>query len=698
VRLTFTIDGGLNVSGSDETRMEVDYQQDAGPLFTLLAAGYSPVNQETFMSAPNSFGTRFGPGTFGGFTLAAQSLNGSGEFTTSDLPIVFGTSFDVTAGLLVWAIPSATDTAFIDFLSTVRLTGIQVLNASQQPVAFTIVSGSGTSYDASGVHLTPDPFTVLTRSGTPLPGGTGYLTGIPQGPPVSTTRAAFLGLGTSGQEGIYAGAVLAPSPPPIKVADLATAIPGGTGTFTGFGSPSLTTSPVANPDPPPIRLGFLGSGAGQQGVYLSDVTDVSAPLPPPIKVADLATAIPGGAGAFTGFGDLSLTTSPVASPQPPPIRLGFLGSGAGQQGIYLSSIADVTAPSPPPIKVADLATPIPDGTGTFTGFGGISLTSSPVALPNPPPIRVGFLGSGVGQEGIYLSSIADVTQPGSPPIKIADLATAIPGGAGTFSGFTGLSLTVSPIAVPQGPPIRVAFIGSGDGQQGVYLSDVTDVTNPLPPPIKVADLATAVPGGVGTFTAFDAVSASLEHTAFLGEGSNGQAGIYVASTPSKVIAVGDTLEGKTVTALRLGREGLDGDRLTFAATFADGSQGLFAFAVPASPGTGPGSIGDSLRIAPSTSTPGDVTLTWSASCSANALNYAVYEGAIGHWYSHAARDCVDGVNLTEELTPSAGNRYYLVVPLGVSGEGTYGRDSKGMERPVGAGGRCMAAQVIETCP
>ena len=49
-----------------------------------------------------------------------------------------------------------------------------------------------------------------------------------------------------------------------------------------------------------------------------------------------------------------------------------------------------------------------------------------------------------------------------------------------------------------------------------------------------------------------------------------------------VIAVGDTLAGKVVIELRLGRNGLDGNRLSFAATFDDGSQGVFVFTMPPS--------------------------------------------------------------------------------------------------------------------
>jgi hypothetical protein len=116
----------------------------------------------------------------------------------------------------------------------------------------------------------------------------------------------------------------------------------------------------------------------------------------------------------------------------------------------------------------------------------------------------------------------------------------------------------------------------------VYLSEMSDVAF-APDPIRIADLATPIPGGTGSFTGFTAVSSSLGHTAFLGTGSGGQAGIYLASVLTKVIAVGDTLEGKVVSALHLGRDGLDGDRLAFGASFTDGTEGVFVTRVAVSP-------------------------------------------------------------------------------------------------------------------
>jgi hypothetical protein len=81
---------------------------------------------------------------------------------------------------------------------------------------------------------------------------------------------------------------------------------------------------------------------------------------------------------------------------------------------------------------------------------------------------------------------------------------------------------------------------------------------------------------------------------------------------------------------------------------------------------------------------GDVTLSWEPSCSTGAGDYEVYEGAIGDWYSHLRRFCSTGGATVQTLTPVAGDRYFLVVPTDGVVEGSYGRNSAGAARPVGA--------------
>jgi hypothetical protein len=95
---------------------------------------------------------------------------------------------------------------------------------------------------------------------------------------------------------------------------------------------------------------------------------------------------------------------------------------------------------------------------------------------------------------------------------------------------------------------------------------------------------------------------------------------------------------------------------------------------------------------------GKLRISWSQSCSAGAEDYAIYEGVIGDWYSHVALDCSDdGADLREDITPSSGNRYYLVVPLNANDEGSYGTASDGTSRPPG-GSACVASQALAACP
>jgi hypothetical protein len=102
---------------------------------------------------------------------------------------------------------------------------------------------------------------------------------------------------------------------------------------------------------------------------------------------------------------------------------------------------------------------------------------------------------------------------------------------------------------------------------------------------------------------------------------------------------------------------------------------------------------------------GSIVLIWPGSCAAGAQDYGIYEGTIGIWNSHTWVVCTDAPPLlTEPILPSAGNRYYLVVPLNTCNrsEGSYGRCSPGWcgigdERPVGAA-VCAVPQVVPTPP
>ncbi len=110
---------------------------------------------------------------------------------------------------------------------------------------------------------------------------------------------------------------------------------------------------------------------------------------------------------------------------------------------------------------------------------------------------------------------------------------------------------------------------------------------------------------------------------------------------------------------------------------------------------GPGEVGPTLGI--ELASESTLTLRWQQSCSSSVQDYALYEGEIGRWSSHAAIDCQDDLgDRAEQVTISPGSRYYLVVPLAGGAEGSYGKSSGGQERPRGTL-VCAPAQIVDSC-
>jgi hypothetical protein len=307
---------------------------------------------------------------------------------------------------------------------------------------------------------------------TPIPNGSGPFTRFDP-PTLSGGNVAFAGYGLAGQQGIYLfqGGVLS------RVADLNTAIPGGSGNFNSvFGAP-LSGSDVA----------FGGAGpAGQQGVYFFNGSVLS-------RVADLNTPIPGGTGNFTALILAGLSGSNVA----------FEGTGpAGQQGVYSFNGSVLS-------RVADLNTPIPNGTGNFKRLSGPTLLSgNNIAFggsDNPVPLPPG------GQQGIYLFH-------GGVLDHVADLNTLVPGGSGNkFAGFGAPGQPFTGGALSGG---NVVFLGFGSLQAGLYLSEDGILS-------RVVDLGTPIPGGNGTFAQFMNEDISGGNVVFFGLGPGPQRGIYL---------------------------------------------------------------------------------------------------------------------------------------------------------------------------
>jgi len=92
----------------------------------------------------------------------------------------------------------------------------------------------------------------------------------------------------------------------------------------------------------------------------------------------------------------------------------------------------------------------------------------------------------------------------------------------------------------------------------------------------------------------------------------------------------------------------------------------------------------------------DLKLTWGASCKTTDNDFAIYEGTIGNYSSHAARFCTTAGATSKTFTPSVGSKYYLVVPVNGSFEGSYGPASSG-ERPPGVNA-CLPQSIAAPCP
>jgi len=118
------------------------------------------------------------------------------------------------------------------------------------------------------------------------------------------------------------------------------------------------------------------------------------------------------------------------------------------------------------------------------------------------------------------------------------------------------------------------------------------------------------------------------------------------------------------------------------------------------PGAVAGSVPDGVWVSgvqlTLTKSPGGITLSWGASCMSSDTDYAVYEGWVGDFASHAPRLCTTGGAVEATFAAGSGDRYYLVVPQNGVSEGSYGRPSSGGERPPGSSS-CLS-QLIGYCP
>ena len=262
-------------------------------------------------------------------------------------------------------------------------------------------------------------FGKMVDTSTPIPSGSGNFS-LLYAPSLDRQGSlAFLGTGPSNW-GVYkwSGGVL------TKAADNNTNIPNGTGQFTNFGQPSISSGKVA----------FEAVGNSQEGIY----NFINGAL---TTVINKASARPEG-GAYTAIGDPALVNTAVA----------FIGSGDTSTSAYTLSGA-IASP------VVSTTTPIPGGTGTFT-----SLTNAVSDGSN-----TWFVGRGIGQFGIYKKSGGVIT-------TLLNRDTVIDGTSYKFTSGGNLSLDGQ----------NLSFNGKFGGLQGVFgivgssINRIADTRTPVP--------------------------------------------------------------------------------------------------------------------------------------------------------------------------------------------------------------------------
>jgi hypothetical protein len=482
--------------------------------------------------------------------VTLNPFNGAGTIKTYDFDTAVGrrldvsTEFDLNVG--AFAGKDGNNPQFSPFYPEVQ----GAIDASHTTKLFVDAPGDVTyaSDSSHGYALVLHPPalapSVAAASGTTtIPSGTGTFSNFGGHASLSGSNLAFYGTGSGGQSGVY----LRTNGSPAKLADSSTAIPNGTGNFTGFGLGAIPGDPCVNGD----SVAFFGAGSGgQQGLYRV------VPAASPIKVADLNSAIPGGVGNFTAFSIGGIPTDPCVNGD----TVAFFGAGsAGQQGIYQQSASDS------PTKVADLNSAIPGGTGNFTTFVANAIPTDPCVSGD----TVTFFGAGSsGQQGIYRAAS------NGSPIKLADVATAVPSSTGNFTSFGAFSVDPADAS-------NIALVASSATVKGVYAAVGGG------PLARIVDSTMTLPGSVSTFADFGAVAIDPANVAFLAIGSAGEKGIYadVDGTLVDVVNVEDTIDGRLIADLDFGGFGfteVNGNKLlAYRASFSDGSAGIFTAAIAA---------------------------------------------------------------------------------------------------------------------
>ncbi len=353
-------------------------------------------------------------------------------------------------------------------------------------------------------------FSRIADSATPIPGGAGTFAGPFSAPAVSAGHVVFGGNRVNGYvTGIYTNL----TGPLSRVADSTATIPGTTTHYGGFLNQVSMDGTTISFDG---FGGSIGGIASSQSGSLVGIVDTSTPLPPGgslFSTPNPSTAFYSRRGPNAAF----LTGDPV-HPGGPAVALYGWTSGTYH-------------------RLLDTSTPMPGGTGNFASMDFMSMGGSTVFVSTTDAVNLG---------GIYA-----VDASGGPITTIVDPNTPAPDGSGTFS-------IVRPVAASGN---NLCFTGGTASQVGLYAR----VNGSL---ITIANRATPAPEG-GFFTDFPGYFAiSGQNIAFLAFSSARGLGLYSwrAGSLSRIVSVGDSLNGHQVHDILMSSEAIDGDTVAFNAT------------------------------------------------------------------------------------------------------------------------------------
>jgi hypothetical protein len=386
-------------------------------------------------------------------------------------------------------------------------------------------------------------FTKIVDTNDSIPDGTGNFTKfLSTSPALYNGEVAFMGVGSGNQRGIY---VERRGEKPAKIVDKNSPVPEQPDFryFLGFFNPVIENGKVA----------FKGIGNAGEAIYVSNG------LLPPSRVVDGTMQVPGSSALFGGISDPSLNDGKVA----------FSANGA--VWIYNNGLT----------KVVDTNNTIPGTTQKFSSIFHQVIRSNDAISVAGPDIENGqavFRGSGTGdQGGIYLGNDSN-----SSPAIVVDTNDVAPG-AEKFSppDHTFRNSFGSPL-ISNG---KIAFFGSHSGSSGIWIVD-----NSKTPPIQlIADERTRIPDPLDSvgYTTFSLNDPAMTFDNGVVAFTNGAGcytcpagtdpGIYstFGGSLGKVIDVDETLDGKEIAGLSLGRHSLDGNSLVFFVIFRDKSQAIY---------------------------------------------------------------------------------------------------------------------------